>query len=144
MQYKGYQFRVNKALGWRNAKNGDLYLDGEQIFPNYCVWMRLKDCPEVSRACWLSNGKEYSIVSPDKCDNIIPIVSHSLTNLGSGPYKLDHELKQAIGSVYLVYDGICYQAVHRSREFYRKFMEDYDERLNKYVSPRCLKRLIGD
>ena len=131
MKFDGMNFRLNRKIAFRDPQPGDVYSkdivgmdwEGRQIPDNYCVWVRLKDCPEVSRASDLKTGREYSIVSPKLCKKIIPITGHSLTNMAYGVPKVDHDRKLIVRHMYLAYDGKCYQAVFESSRAYLKVFE---------------------
>lgn len=132
MIFKGYYFRRSKTMTFRTAQPGDVYSmglyndkEGDPIPDNYCVFMWLKDCPEVSRASWLETHKEYSIVSPEKCSKIIPVTGHSLTNMAYGVAKVSHVERLIKIPVYLAYDGECYTAViNNEKDYYKRFHGD--------------------
>ena len=130
MKFDGFNFRLNKFIAFRDPQPGDLYskdllmnCEGEQIRDNYCVWVRMKDCPEVSRASDLRTGQEYRIVDPKLCNKIIPITGHSLTNMAYGVPKVDYYRKLIVRPMYLAYDGKSYQAVFNSNRAYLKLFE---------------------
>lgn len=135
MQFDGFNFRKSKTLGFRNPQAGECYIDGTPIPSSNCVFVKLADCPEVTKACWLSNGREYRIVSSEDCKKI-PLRRHSLTNLASGPIKLDHDCYMATYHLYLAYDGKCYTSLQHSRELYFKIMKVAETEGKKVVEER--------
>jgi hypothetical protein len=61
---------------------------------------------------------------------------HSLTNMASGPIKLDHDCYMATYHLYLVHDGKCYTSVQHNRELYFRIMEMAKTEGKKVVEER--------
>jgi hypothetical protein len=118
MQYKGYNFRVSKTLGWRMANpKTDFYTPSPikntryAIEANYCVIVKVNDCPRE-----LKGDKLIYHAENIPC---IPITGHSTTNMIYGiPKEVARGFKVYIETpIYLVYDGRVYTAISKKIKY---------------------------
>lgn len=136
MLYDGRRYTRNRHLGFRNAQEGDTYVDGgfttyagQDISTTHPTIFRIKDATQMERM-----GKTYydpCSVTPDKC---LPICAHTSSNVALGPpeHKTVGQFKTAHMNVgrrngetlmhgqiyieqahYLVHDAIVYQWTSR-------------------------------
>jgi len=101
MKRKGIRFRRAKHLGYRMAKEGDTYTNGEQIDDNYCVIVRIEECETYE--------KEGRLYYEPKDAPSVDLTGHSRTNMVYGTRRTYRNKRYDTRSVYWVEDGIVYR-----------------------------------
>lgn len=114
MRYKGFDFKRNKNLAYRQGNpETDVDGDGQPVEWNYVAIVKMKDCRLYEK-----DGLTYYDASEAP---MIPIDGHSRTNMVYGPTKvrksemgvwIDNELHYEYNqtTVYAVRNGMVYTA----------------------------------
>ena len=138
MKYDGREYRPNKHLGFRKAREGDTYADGavttdegDQIPVERLVFFRWKDCPTGTH---MGQSVVYPAEVPS--DKLVPICAHLEPTLavssptfkkggtgGKTRYNIGEEHGEVIAAGdtyveqahYLVYDEAVYQWTSRRK-----------------------------
>jgi hypothetical protein len=140
MMYDGRNYRRNRFLGWRYAREGDVYMDGavtrhegELITSPYVVVFKVKDAPIGTKDI---SGYPTEVYFPDQVtsDKLISVCAHTATNVVLGQPKtgigrplkdLRYNVGQMAGHIihtgqryveqahYLVRDGAVHQWTSR-------------------------------
>jgi len=102
MKFNGYNFKKRSDLAFRGSRDGDQYVNSEQVDDHYLVFMRAKDCKAYQV---IDDKRVYLSAIPESYDDLIddtkpyhldikeeglallPITGHSRTNMAYGVFK---------------------------------------------------------